>query len=523
MNDLRTLILLSLRSLYGINRFLYTKDKREKNRYKAFLALFTFLGVMIAVYVIATVYLLCELGLSDYVPFMLILLAGVVSFGYDAFSAGARLFGHEGYDILAAMPLKTEHIVIGRFMSMYCDDLLITVGIMLPGMLGFGIFGAPPFVFYPLSLLAILFIPLLPLVGATLLGTLLSGIMARVKHKSLIGTALSVGLVVALLIGSFSASELDTDRLLSVLSNVGELMFGIYPPAVWLGDAMLGKNMLGGLCFLLLSLGLFALCMYVTTKLFHRIVRGLASVHTGRAFKLKKLSRGSMPLALYKRELRRYFSSTVYVTNTIIGPIMGCILAGAIAFGGLAGVEGSLPDSFPLRRLVPFVLSGVFCMMTTTSTSISMEGRRIDLIRSLPIDMKAWLDAKLLLNLSLMLPFYLLSEIFLMIGMRPTPLEALWLWLLPAAIACLACVLGLSVNLKWHRFDWEREEQVVKQSASAAIGGFGGLFVSLLLTGVALLIPPAYADVGTAGILLLLIAATLLLYRANLGAKPESL
>ncbi len=34
-----------------------------------------------------------------------------------------------------------------------------------------------------------------------------------------------------------------------------------------------------------------------------------------------------MLLALYKREAKCYFVSGIYVTNTIIGPIMACLMA----------------------------------------------------------------------------------------------------------------------------------------------------------------------------------------------------
>ncbi len=48
----------------------------------------------------------------------------------------------------------------------------------------------------------------------------------------------------------------------------------------------------------------------------------------------------STPLnALYKRELRRYFSSPLYVMNTAIGMILAVLASGALLFMGAAKVE----------------------------------------------------------------------------------------------------------------------------------------------------------------------------------------
>lgn len=175
--------------------------------------------------------------------------------------------------------------------------------------------------------------------------------------------------------------------------------------------------------------------------------------------------------ALCRREFKRYFSSSVYVTNTIIGPVMGTILSAALLSAGGDYIAALLPASFNLRDLVPFGLSGIFCMMNATSTSISLEGKSWWLVKSLPLATKTILDAKILMNLLLLLPFYLVSEIMLILALRPTGLAAVWFVLIPVLIAVFSCVYGITMNLRFPVFDWASEVNVVKQSASATLVG----------------------------------------------------
>ncbi len=84
-------------------------------------------------------------------------------------------------------------------------------------------------------------------------------------------------------------------------------------------------------------------------------------------------------------------------------------------------------------------------------------------------------------------------------------------------------VFSITVNIRFHSFDWQKEEQVVKQSASAALGGFAGFFTSLIFIAALLAIPAPYHDLVKLAISVLLIALTLTLYRNNNRTRLENL
>ncbi|MBP3700541.1 MAG: hypothetical protein J6I64_01495, partial [Lachnospiraceae bacterium] len=303
-----------------------------------------------------------------------------------------------------------------------------------------------------------------------------------------------------------------------VSERIGEL----YPPAVWMGQSLITGKPGGLLLCAVVSLAAGITVIGGIARGFRRICDGLFATTARHDYRMGVLKGRSVMAALWKREQKRYLSSSLYVTNTIVGPLLATILVGAMWMTGVDAlqetVDGLLAgSSLSLRvaELIPFLLSAVFCMMTTTSVSISMEGKGFWLIKSLPVSTKMVLDSKILMNLSVMLPFYVVSEILLTLAVRPMLTQWLWQLLIPAVLILFTCVLGITVNLHFYSFDWRREETVVKQSAAALLGGFAGLLVSLLCAVPMILAPQERIGLVKAAICLALSAMTWLLREKN--------
>lgn len=264
-----------------------------------------------------------------------------------------------------------------------------------------------------------------------------------------------------------------------------------------------------------LSLAAFGAVAAAAALSFHKISRSLYSNFARHDYRMGRLKAESLLRSLCKRELRRYFSSSIYVTNTIIGPIMGCVLSAALFLSGTDFIKGVLPLPIDVEGIVPFVIAGVFCMMTATATSISMEGKNWWILKSLPLTAKNILDGKILMNLLLLLPFYLLSELFLIFALKPGAGELLWLLLIPAVLILFSCVYGIAVNLRFPLLEWESEVRVVKQSASSVLGGMGGFILSILCAVITGAVPGEYTAYLKAGICAVILVLTAVLYRSN--------
>ncbi len=528
MRELKTFVRLELSSLFGINKAIHTRDTKAKKRYIGLLAAWMLVIAMVAVYVALLSSGLSLLGLGSAVPAYLVLISSLLIILFSLFKAGGIIFSTKSYDIISSMPARTRYVVLSRFIGMYIEDLCFTLAVMLPGVLTLGLCEGYSLMFYLVSLVSSLLVPIIPLVLSTLLGTLVYAVTSRMKHKNMIQTVLMVALVIVVLLFSFSMQNVDEDsfnpeELGELAGKMTELIRSFYIPAVWLGEAMLGSNYLGLLWFTLLSLAALAMCVSLAITYYHSIVRALRVSVARHDYKLTALGAKGTLSALLLREAKRYFSSSAYVTNTIIGPIMGLIMSVAALVAGKEKIISSIPMPIPVINLLPIVLPAVICMMTTTSVSISMEGEGIDTIRTLPISAKMLFDSKIIFNLLLISPFYLVSELLLIITFKPSPLELLWLILVPALFIIFSLVAGISLNIRFHSFDWEREEQVVKQSASAFFGGFAGPLSCLVFLIVSLIAPPAFNTLVKALMSVIIAALSVALYILNNRTRLEEL
>ncbi len=526
MNEAKTLIALELRSIYGLNKFRYTKDKKAKNRYILLLCTWIFISIMVAGYIAGLVYGLSVLELSSIAPSYLVFVSSILVFAFGIFKAGSTLFSKSGYDIVSSMPIRTRSVAIGRFISMYVEDLMLTLLIMLPGIITLGIIERHDIGFYILATVGSVFIPFIPLCLSIIFGTLVFAISSRTKHKSMIQTLFAIVFILAVLAFSFRMTQFEGDLPSEVLAelanNVNGLIGNVYPPAIWLGNSMISCNILIFAIYLLVSLSVFAVTSVIISSLFHSITRALFSFSAKHDYKLGELQSRGILKTLYLREAKRYFSSSIYVTNTIIGPIMAAIASVSLCVAGVKTITSAIPIS-NTERLIPFAISAILCMMTTTSVAISMEGKQFMLIKSLPVDAKALFDSKILLNLSLMLPTYIISVICMIIALKPNLTELIWIVVIPALIILFSTVFGITINLKLHSLDWENEVTVVKQSASAMIGGFAGPLVSMLMIGIMIFVPMEFSDIACLLISILLFTVTMFIYKKNNNSKLEEL
>ena len=519
MKQIKTLTKLQLQNLFGLNVFRYTKDKKRKQKTIGLSVVWAMLLLMIAFYVGGLVYSYVYLGMGDVVPAYLIMISSLVIFAFVIFKAGSIIFQENAYDILCSLPVSQTAIVVSRFLRMYVEDLLMALLVMVPGMAVYGILVRPAISFYIIGAVVTIFIPMIPLTVATFLGAAVTAVSSRMKRKSLVSAMLSIALVVVIMTATSKMSAMEATPSLEMLQNLAEtvtrVIEGFYPPAIWLGNAMVKGDILSGLLCILGSLVVFVVTVALISVKFHEICRGLYSTSAKHNYEMQKLKQTSVLTTLYKREFKRYFASSIYIQNTIVGPVMALIFATTVLVVGLDSLQQEMGLPIDISGCVPVILAGIFGVMTTTCTSISMEGKEWWIVKSLPIRTKDLLDSKLLFGLSLFLPFWFVAEILLIIAIRPSFTDLVWLVLLPLVLIVFSQVFGLTANLKMPVFDWENEVDIVKQSASAALGGFGGFVIILVCLVPIILVQAEYANLVKGALCIIFAVVTWILYNKN--------
>ena len=493
LKQVLTLSKVQLKSLFGINEVLHTKDKKKKQNF-ALLSIAYVLVILMAVgYAGGLAYSYHYLGLGDIVPMYLYTLLSILMLVLSFFKAGSVLFSMKSYDIMVSLPVNKSAILISRFVTMYVTNLLFSLIVMIPGLAVHIWFTKPGIFFYIISLFAVLFAPLLPLTISSLLGALIKAISSRMKKKALAETFLTVGLVVVIMVGSFNMSgslSTETPDLEAIKAMIGTLttaLGNIFPPALWYHNALLG-NVLHFVFLLGIPALIFATFVWLLSRKFTEICTGLNATYAKHDYKLETLKAEHVLFALFKKEMKLYFSSSLYVTNSGIGYILAVLLAGAIAVLGVDSLAEfmELPMFLPLiHKVIPFVLSMPLCMMSASACSISMEGKTFWQLQVLPVKAKDIYLAKLLWNLTVASPFYLVSVILILIGAKPALSDALHYFLIPLLLLVFSIVFGLACNLWFPKLNWDNEAQVIKQGAA--------VLVSMLVGMIAVLVPAIVA------------------------------
>lgn len=494
MRDVMLLMRIQAYRFCGINALLHSRDKKLRRKAMASLGIGLLLATMAVVYSTMFSAMFRDLGIIEIIPQFLAMAVSGVALVITLTKGPELIFGGRDTESLRAMPVHTGAIVGSRLLGIF----LPAWGVMLLAFVPAGVFyaaSAGAMSAMRMILLSLL-VPLMPMSLALLAGTLVARVTIRMRHRALLSAVLSVLLLIAILFatlfGSMAMSSAGQSGTMEraviglLLSGPGAILTGIYPPADWL---MRGAQ--GSLRDALLLCGTGVLCVAIAcmaaTWRFGHIADSLSARQTTGA--KGHVTRPVSPMrALLRKERARYTSSAIYMMNTAFAWVMYAALAVALCIG-----VSNLPIPQEARGIIdevmarfaaflPFIPAMLAGMGATTACSISMEGRHMDILRAAPVRKRDWLGAKLWMSLSMAVPVILLLGTIVALWLRLPISDALLLIVVPMTSSLFAGVLGLLLNQRFPRFDWNQEVQAVKNGLSVLLT----LLIVVLLHGGAL-------------------------------------
>ncbi len=516
LKQIRLLVNIQTCNLFGLNEFRYTKDVKKKHRWLGMAAVWALLTLILIVYIGLFSGGLISIGLGEIVPEYLFTITSLVILFFTIFKAGSVIFQMRTYEALISLPVSKTAIVISRFITMYITNLLLSCFVMLPGIVLYGIWMKPGFSFYIFSILGTFFLPLLPITVATMIGAFITAVSSRMKRKSLVNSVLTMLLIVGFMVlstGSADKLENISGEMLKNLSAViSSQIQRLYPPAVWFGRSAVLGSLPSFLLFFGVSAALFLVMVFAVQHYFTIICTALNATTAKNNYKMRELNTNSPLMAMFRRELKRYFASSIYVTNTIIGYVLMAVSSVALFIAGPDKLEAALGFPGLISKAFPLFLAALGAITTPASCAISMEGKQWWIAKTIPVSSKDIFDSKILMALAVAAPEYLVAVIFGLLAMKPPFIGALWIVLIPAVYIVFMAVAGICVNLAMPVFNWENEIRAVKQSASVMVTMLVG-FASFLLPIVSLLaIGNVSSDLVMLITLLVIAAVTVMLY-----------
>lgn len=405
------------------------------------------------------------------------LLAFFFSFIGSIFVTQSQLFDATDNELLLSMPIPTYYILLSRMLLLLILNYVYEGLIFAPALFVYVLSGYATALGIILLVIAYLVLPLLTLSLSCLCGWLLAVISSRLRHKNII----QVVLMLVFFLGYFYFIQNSSDYLNSLIENgtaIAEAVEKAFPPFYFLGDAVANGNLLSFLWYFLFCLVPIIPVYWLLSRFFIRITttkKGQKKI----AYHRGELRVNSPMKALILRELRFFLSLPMYMMNSLVGVIF-CILIPFFLisqqetfFPFLSLIGPSAADAAGILVAVMMI----FCASTNivTAPSISLEGNRLWLLRSLPVPSKKILLAKAALHCLVCIPFLLISTLVGCIALGASLLSTILAVLFACAMTVLIALLGLIINLHMPKFDWLNETTCVKQSGSVMLTMFGGM------------------------------------------------
>ena len=189
--------------------------------------------------------------------------------------------------------------------------------------------------------------------------------------------------------------------------------------------------------------------------------------------------------------------------HSIFGTILFSLLAvlAVVKRRELLGALTAIPELYaaaaPILLLACMMVSG---MVFFTASSVSLEGKSYWIVRSMPVETKKVLQAKLSLSNSLAIAPALLMTLAAALALRLPAAETALLLACQLLFVLLTANVGLMEDLRHCNLDWINETQAAKQGA--------GVLLSMLL---------AFGFVVAVGALYFFLLAVLMSATAALG------
>ena len=408
------------------------------------------------------------------------------------FSADLTLFRAKDNEILLSMPIPPGYILLARMAPLYVIALMFTGSVIVPAIMVYKASAGMSVGLMILNLIMLLVLGLLSLGLSTLLGWVVSLVNSRMKGKafaSLIATVVFLGLYFFFY---FQINKFTT-ALVNHSSAMADSIHKFFPPLYFVGLAHTG-DLMGVIVGILTIFVIFGVIYYVMSRSFRSVVIS-ASKTTSRKMGNGVLKAGTQSQVLFSKESRRFLGSTTYMMNCGLGSAMMFVLAIAAIIKkdlviysvdmirGMLGVSGGLEAG--MLALV------IFLMVSTcyyTMPSISLEGKSMWILQSLPVDPMKVFMAKIKMEYVLCVPGILVLSIVLAVITKMSVLS--WAAAVIAALAytTFTAFFGLWINMKRPSFDWTNEAYPIKQGLNPMICLFGEWALTLVLGGLFFLV-----------------------------------
>lgn len=422
---------------------------------------------------------------------LFIILTTILTLVEGIYKSQGILFDAKDNDLLFALPIEKSKILFVRIFKLLSFQFLYNALFMIPAYVVYIYYEHPGISFYLISILMTFLLPIIPTVISSIIGYIIKAVSVKFKAKKIVQTVFTM----IIFFGIFYIS-LNTQGILENIINNAEsinaVIKKVYYPAGAYIDLIQNFNLPTLLILIAINIVPLVIFIMIASKFYFGIIS--KSSAKGKSKKIKsiesKVKVKSELSALVSKELKRYFSSTVYIFNTSFGLILLLIItiAMSVNINGVINTitegEGMGIDINTIISLMPKIffclVTYTACMTSITSSSISLEGKSFNITKSLPTSVDTILLSKILMSCIITMPVILISDLIFFIAFQVGIIDILFILTISILMPILIAIIGLFTNLKYPKMNASSDTEVVKQSMSTTIAVFSGMILGLV-------------------------------------------
>ncbi len=402
----------------------------------------------------------------------------------SAFTTYAGLYLAKDNDLLLSMPIPVRTIVGARAFSVYLMGLLFSGVVIVPALIAY-------WQTVPVSaatviggIVFLLLVSAIVLVLSCLLGYAVARLSVRLKNKSYITVILALIFLGVYYAFYFKGMELLQDFILHIDEYTGKIGAKLGFLKVF-GEVGEGK----WTAILVSVLAVFVLCAAVWTVLLRSFTKIATADMSGTkaVYREKTAKERGVMKALESKEFGRFTSSSSYMLNcglfAVFLPVLGVVLL--VKGGEFLPLLESVFAQFPglILVLLVAVIGALASTVDVVVPSVSLEGRSLWILQSLPVEPWDVLKAKMLLQLKIVIPPTVFASVCAGIVLKPSAAEWILLILVPVIAIIFYTAFGLMLGIVRANLNWTNEVTIIKQSLMVLVYMLASMGYGLIVGG----------------------------------------
>lgn len=390
------------------------------------------------------------------------------------------LYAAKDNDLLLSMPIPSGMILFSRMAGLYLTTLLFESFVSVPAFIVYQISSAFDFAAVIISFLNLFILPFAAISISCVLGFFIGLCTTRIRNKSIITVIISFaffGIYYFCMMRLSSVVEL----ILMNAESVGEWIKKWLYPVYCMGLGCTG-DALYYLIFFFITAVAFAVIYLLLSVTFIKLATVKKELKKA-VYKEKNTKRKSAGFAFLKKELLFFKNTPAYILNCALGSVMLVLFSVFFAVKNSEMTEllvmSTGIDYDALPAVIGIALSFIASTNNMTSVSVSLEGKSLWLLKSVPIEVKDIFLGKIMLHASVTGVPLLISGIIALSVLKADILVSVLMILFTEIFMIVCAEAGLWVNILFPKTEWTNITVPIKQSLSAFIGMFLGMFFTL--------------------------------------------